>query len=139
MEIERSCGAVVFTVINDEYRFVIIRSLEGTCGFPKGHMKRYETERQTALREIKEETGLEVRILPKFRSIIEYVIPGNGHLKKVVYFLARYSDQQFTAQPEEISSISLMSYEEAMKALQYKSSRDVLRKAYHAIRVNNYQ
>ena len=58
MEIERSCGAVVFTKENKDYRFVIIQSLEGTYGFPKGHMKDYETERQTAMREVREETGI---------------------------------------------------------------------------------
>lgn len=139
MEIERSCGAVVFTVVNDEYRFVIIKSLDGTYGFPKGHMKKYETERQTALREIKEETGLDVKILPGFRRIIEYIIPSNGHLKKVVYFLARYEGQEPIAQPEEISSVELMSYDEAMKVLQYKNSRDVLHRAFYAVRKNNYQ
>lgn len=138
MEIERSCGAVVFTVVDGEYRFVIIQSLEGTYGFPKGHMKKYETERQTAIREIKEETGLDVKILPGFRQITEYIIPGNGHLKKVVYFLARYDEQTPEGQPEEIKSISLMSYEEAMKVLYYRNSRDVLHRAYHVINKNHY-
>ena len=81
MEIERSCGAVVFTKENKDYRFVIIQSLEGTYGFPKGHMKDYETERQTAMREVREETGLDVTILPDFRELVEYIIPVNGHLK----------------------------------------------------------
>ena len=138
MEIERSCGAVVFTVVDGEHRFVIIQSLEGTYGFPKGHMKKYETERQTAVREIKEETGLDVKILPGFRQITDYIIPGNGHLKKVVYFLARYDEQTPECQPEEIKSISLMSYEEALKVLQYRNSKDVLHRAFYAINKNHY-
>ena len=138
MEIERSCGAVVFTRVNKELRFVIIQSLEGTYGFPKGHMNSYETERQTALREVREETGLDVRILPDFREPVEYIIPMNGHLKKVMYYLATYENQTPVPQPEEVRKIALLSYEEAMRIFQYDNYRTVLQKAYRTILKNNY-
>ena len=48
MNIERSCGAVVFTRVNGEIRYVIIESIEGIFGFPKGHMEAGETEEETA-------------------------------------------------------------------------------------------
>ncbi len=138
MKRERSCGAVVFTTVDNECRFVIIRSQNGIYGFPKGHMNPEETERYTALREIREETGLNVRILPGFRRVVEYTIPSNGNLKKVVYFLAKYSDQEPVRQPEEIKSIELMNYEDALRILPFKSSKDLLRRAYHAIVKNKY-
>ena len=55
---EKSCGAVVFTRLNGEIKYVIIQSLAGYYGFPKGHMEAGESEKQTALREVYEETGL---------------------------------------------------------------------------------
>lgn len=138
MEIERSCGAVVFTREHNEYKFVVIQSLEGTYGFPKGHMKGYETERQTALREVKEETGLTVELLPDFREPVEYIIPANGHLKKVMYFLGRYADQRPVPQPEEVRKILLLKYDDAMKIFQYENNRTLLQKAYRTILKKKY-
>lgn len=75
MKKEVSCGGVVFNRRNDEILYVIVQSLEGYYGFPKGHMENNETEEQTAVREIYEETGLKVEIIPGFRIIDEYPNP----------------------------------------------------------------
>ncbi|MBR2600455.1 MAG: NUDIX domain-containing protein, partial [Erysipelotrichaceae bacterium] len=104
----------------------------------KGHMKDYETERQTAVREVREETGLDVTILPDFRELIEYIIPVNGHLKKVTYYLATYQNQNPVPQPEEVRKIVLLPYEEAMGVFQYENNRTLLQKAYRTILKNNY-
>lgn len=50
MKIEKSCGAVVFTREKGILQYVIIRSPEGFCGFPKGHTEGIESEQETALR-----------------------------------------------------------------------------------------
>ena len=63
---ERSCGAVVFTRINGEVRYLIIKSLTGIYGFPKGHMENGESEEQTAHREVLEETGYLVEPIEEF-------------------------------------------------------------------------
>ena len=63
MKTEKSCGAVVFTVIDSSIKYVIVESKEGYFGFPKGHVEKNETEKETALREIREETGLNVDII----------------------------------------------------------------------------
>lgn len=57
MKFEKSCGAIVFTRQNGEIEYVIIQSLEGWYGFPKGHMEQNETEIETALREVREKQG----------------------------------------------------------------------------------
>ena len=127
---EKSCGAVVVTRLNQELRYVIIRSLAGDYGFPKGHCETGETEQETALREIWEETGLSVRLDPEFRYVDEYPIPGRpGVMKRIVYFLAAYEDQQIRYQVEELSWAGLMRYEEAMEAFQWESSRMILHAA----------
>ena len=68
MTVEKSCGAVVFTREGGEVRYVIIQSLEGYYGFPKGHMEGSETEQETALREIREEVGLTPRLVEVLSS-----------------------------------------------------------------------
>jgi 8-oxo-dGTP pyrophosphatase MutT (NUDIX family) len=127
---EKSCGAVAFTRTPDGIRYVIIQSLEGFYGFPKGHCEENETEEETALREIQEETGLTLRLIPGFRSVDEHPIPQKpGVIKRIVYFLAEYSDQKITYQKEELMNAQLMTFEQAMNAFQWESSKLILTEA----------
>lgn len=128
---ERSCGGVVFTRENGEIRYVVIQSLGGEWGFPKGHMEPGESETQTALREIYEEVGLRCRILEGFRAENEYPLPGKpGVRKKVIYFLAEFSGQTLRHQKEELEAAALMGYEDARKLLRFDSSRRILAEAH---------
>ena len=57
---EKSCGAVIF---NNEDKVLIVKHNAGHWDFPKGHMEAGETEKQTALREVKEETKIDIHII----------------------------------------------------------------------------
>lgn len=128
MKYEISCGGVVFTRKNGKILYVIIKSTEGYYGFPKGHMEGNETEEQTALREIFEETGLKVKIIPGFKTMVEYPLPKKeGVMKRVVYFAAVFDDQEISYQEEELVGAYLMTYEEAMKVFQFDNSRRILK------------
>lgn len=131
MTYEISSGAVVFTRRNGEILYVIVQSPEGYYGYPKGHMENGETEREAALREILEETGLRPQILDGFRTVDEHPIPSMPDtIKRIIYFLAEYRDQEIHLQEEELISAALMTYEEAMAAFQWESSRRILREAH---------
>ena len=135
MKREKSCGAVVFTRREDEIKYVMVRSLKGFWGFPKGHTEGDETEEETALREVKEETGLDVRLLKGFRMSHEY--PLHNHkdvMKTVVYFIGEYRDQTPCAQESELTAVALMDYEEAMSALAFERGREVLRAANEQVK-----
>lgn len=93
---EKSCGAVVFTRINNEIKYLLIRNLSGIYGFPKGHVEKGETEEETALREIFEEVGLLVKLIPGFRSYDEYpILEKKNTIKQIIYFLGEYTEQKF--------------------------------------------
>ena len=132
MKTEKSCGAVVFKKENGALQYLIIESKEGIFGFPKGHMEGNETEQETALREIWEETGLTVEITENFRAEDSYLIHKNGEqrLKQVVYFLAEYENQTSVAQEAELNAIHLMDYETALNSFQFESAKRILRKAH---------
>ena len=46
---EKSCGAVVFTRLNNNIKYILIQNLEGNYGFPKGHVEDGESEMQTTM------------------------------------------------------------------------------------------
>jgi len=129
---EKSCGAVLFTRLNGEIRYVLAQNLEGIYGFPKGHVEPGETEHQTALREIYEEVGIEnPTLLPGFRAVTEHPLPKKPDtIKQVVLFLAEYAGQEIRYQASELRSAPLVSFEEAMGMMQFENTRKVLENAH---------
>ena len=131
MTYEKSCGAVVYTRAEGTLKYVLVQSLEGFWGFPKGHMEKGETEEQTALREIYEEARLSVNILDGFRTADEHTIPSKpGVIKQIVYFCAEYDHQEPVPQNSELSAVALATYEEALEMFQFESSKRILREAH---------
>ncbi len=138
IETERSCGAVVYARSWQGLRFALIRSASGNWGLPKGHMEEGETEQETALREVKEETGLTVTLNSRFRTIEEHPLGRSGRLKEVAYFLGQSALK--TAKPrdtKEIRSVEWVSYRKAMRLLAFPGDRRVLRDARQYIIKHN--
>ena len=129
----KSCGVLPYRVNNAEKEFLLVYEHFSQCwSLPKGHMEAGETEEQTALREIKEETGLSVTLLSGFRTEDSHALVREGRpdvTKHIVYFLAEYDGQALHAQAGEVSAIALMTFDEAMAAFQFESSRRILREA----------
>ncbi len=129
MRTEISCGGVIYEKRGDKLYFVIIKSREGFYGFPKGHMESGETEIETAKREVKEEVGLDVEFVDGFREEIYHKLTKKKDLKKVVYFLAKYSGGTLKYQRRELSGAEFMAYEDALSVIVFENTREVLTKA----------
>ncbi|MBR6791208.1 MAG: NUDIX domain-containing protein [Oscillospiraceae bacterium] len=130
---ERSCGAVVYCRQDHDIKYLLVCERSGFWVFPKGHMEAGESEQQTALREVKEETGLDITFIAGFRAEDEHDLAREGRpdvIKQTVYFLAEYKDQSFIPQESEISKIMLLDFESAMAALQFDSFRRILTQAH---------
>ena len=134
MNYEYSCGAVVFTRIDGDPHYVLVQAKDqpmGCHGFPKGHMEVGETEEQTALREIYEEVGLRVRLLPGFRAVTEYQLPSPPDTRKrVVFFLAEYEGQETTVQESELAAITIAPWPQALELTQFADSKRILTEAH---------
>jgi 8-oxo-dGTP pyrophosphatase MutT (NUDIX family) len=127
---EKSCGAVVFTKIDGEIKYLLISNLQGIYGFPKGHIEGQETEEETALREVYEETNLRIELIDGFRTTDEHFIPQKKDtVKQITYFLGVFENQNVLYQREELSGACLVSYAEAMELFQFESSRRILTEA----------
>lgn len=125
---EKSCGAVVYRINEkNDVRILLVKNHNGKCWtFPKGHIEIGENEEQTALREIKEETGLTVEIIPGFRQISCYR-PFGKIRKTAVFFLAKTEKSVVSMQQTEIDYYLWVSIEEAMKMCRHENDMNILR------------
>ena len=126
---EKSCGAIIYKYENGGLRFLISKHKQGHFSFTKGHVENNETEVETALREIKEETNLEVKLDTGFREINTYS-PRLGSIKDVIYFIATPTSFDLKVQEHEIIEALWLSYEESLKTITNDSDKDILKKAY---------
>ncbi len=126
---ESSCGAVVFRNIGGEIRYLLIKNKRSTnWGFPKGHIENGETKEETAKREVLEETGIRIKIIPGFVSTSEYTIQGKVE-KSVSIFVASTTDTQTKIQQEEIEDYIWLNYAKAIKKLKFENDRSILERA----------
>lgn len=84
---EKSCGVLPYRINKGKQEFLLVFETYSKCwSLPKGHMEPGETDIQTALRELCEETGLAARLDTSRAASIEYPISGFAR-KEVVFYL----------------------------------------------------
>tara|TARA_B100000029_G_scaffold309670_1_gene302212 strand:+ start:689 stop:1084 length:396 start_codon:yes stop_codon:yes gene_type:complete len=125
---ESSCGVVLFC----KKKILLLKYKGGGhWDFPKGHVEKDESEMETALRELKEETGIsEVTLFSDFREIIEYSFrKGNSFIKKqVIYFMGETENTDVTLSHEHTDFVWAES-NTALNTVTYQKSKSILKKA----------
>jgi bis(5'-nucleosidyl)-tetraphosphatase len=132
---ERSAGAVVFRRFGDRRLYLLLQNA-GRWDFPKGGMEKGESELETVLREVEEETGLkDVMMVPGFRKVIEYFYRRDGKNihKQVVYFVAVTEDDKVKISFEH-QGYGWFTYPEALAQASYDNSKVTLTEAEKFIR-----
>ena len=132
MQHEKSCGAVVFTKKDDGVKFLLLNYAAGHWDFVKGNVEPNESEKQTVVRELQEETGItEAQFIEGFREAIVYFYRRQGVTihKEVVFFLMESFTDKVELSFEHVGYVWL-DYQPALQKLTFKNSRDVLQKAY---------
>ncbi len=120
---EKACGCIII----EEGKVLLIQQIEGHWGFPKGHMEAGETEIETAIREVKEETNLDVEINADKRYTMEYVINKEIN-KQVVLFIAKKIGGNEKYQKSEIKSMKWLKFEDALEIITYDNTRELFTK-----------
>lgn len=96
----KSCGVIPVRLRGGKREYLLLLQTNDCWSFPKGHMEAGETEQQTALRELREETGLTAKVLSEQAASCEYTLTPHTR-KQVVYFLGLV-DGNVTPQETEV-------------------------------------
>lgn len=98
----KSCGVIPYREQAGQREYLLLLQTGMSWSFPKGHMEPGETEEETALRELYEETNLTAKLVPGASVVTEYHIPPQTR-KQVVLFLGEVHGD-IRLQPTEIAS-----------------------------------
>lgn len=133
---EKSCGAVVYANKGSELIYLLLQYEAGHWDFVKGNVEKGETEQETAVRELREETGIiDAHFLDGFRQSISYFYKRKGATvrKEVIFFLMETGTIKIELSFEHVG-FEWLTYERAMERLTFKNARDVLQKAHEFLK-----
>ena len=121
MTTEKSCGTII--ILNDQV--LLIKQNSGIVGFPKGHMLPSESEVETAIRETKEETNIDV-LVDKTKCYPISYLKSETIIKEVVYFLATPKDGFVVKkQDSEIADTFWVDIDKVRETLTYDNLREL--------------
>jgi len=133
---EKSCGAVVF-LKNTEAKYLLLHYEAGHWDFVKGNVEPNESEKDTVIRELQEETGIaDGRFIDSFREKIEYFYRRQGATihKEVIFFLIETHTGKIALSYEHVG-YTWLDYPNAMKRLTFKNAKEVLQKAHELLKI----
>ena len=96
--------------------------------FPKGHPEAGETPKQTALRELKEETGMEVEKLltePSFIAEYSFVFDKVMIKKTVEFFIGVTTEQEYKLQEDDVKEAGWYSLDAALDRIDYQNTKSM--------------
>jgi 8-oxo-dGTP pyrophosphatase MutT (NUDIX family) len=131
-----AAGGVVMRGTGDDAEVVLTgRTSDGTWVFPKGTPDPGETIEETALREVREETGLDAAIVAPI-GVTDYwfAVPGERVHKFVHFFLMRPLGGDLSRHDQEYDDVRWVPVREARRMLSYETYREVLDRAIDAAR-----
>ncbi len=129
---DSSFGIIIYKIENGIMEYLFLKRSGGWLDFPKGHMEDKETEIQAALRETREETGVELHdtdLDPEYEYILDYVFTFNGVkiFKKVKMFLAKISSKTLIKVSNEHTGYVWLDYDNSYNNLKFQNQKNMLK------------
>ena len=131
-----SAGGIVYRIANGDTEVILCGLDEPALwGLPKGTPDEGETVEETALREVREETGLEVRLEGELGEI-EYWFgrPGARIHKRVRFFLMSPTGGSTDQHDPEFDKVCWFRAEEALEAMTHPSEANMVREAMRRVK-----
>ena len=120
----KSCGCIII----ENNKVLLVQQRKGNWGFPKGRVEKNETECETAIREVKEETNIDVEIEDINKKYIDTYFTKKNVSKEVVFFLAKRIGGEIKPQEKEIQNVEWVDLLEAINRITMKSTKELYRK-----------
>jgi len=127
---EKSCGCII---IKNGKVLLVYEKNRNFWGFPKGHVENGETEIETALREVKEEVGLDVDIDVEKRYTLNYIIRDEID-KTTVLYIAKPKNEKLVVQESEIENVKWCDFEEALNTLTFENWKELFREVINDLK-----
>lgn len=137
---QMSVGGVIYRKENNDYKFVLILDAYGRWTFPKGKIAHAESEEETVVRELREETGLQ-----KLKVIVyldEKAVTVNNPNEKpqsklIKYYLVEAEDNKIKVPDvKELQDVQWFTKDEALDTIGYPNAKDVFSQALRNLKLN---
>jgi len=142
MKREYAAGIVIYTQVfqnnTQENVYLLLQYPKGYWDLVKGKKEPDETDLTTAHRELKEETGLEARLLEGFEERLHYSFTDGKGIqvdKEVVYFVGEAHSLNVELSHEH-TAYRWLAFEQALELLTYQAARQVLTDAHTFLKTN---
>jgi bis(5'-nucleosidyl)-tetraphosphatase len=139
MPAEHSAGAIIFRKEEDIIFYLLLHYEEGHWGSPKGHIENNESIEETALREIREETGLtDIHFLEGFKEHNHYFYSSQQQriFKTVTFLLAETQTKDIRISWEH-TGFAWLPYPEVLEKVTFKDEKTLFQKAHQFISRKN--
>jgi 8-oxo-dGTP pyrophosphatase MutT (NUDIX family) len=127
----RAAGGIILGTGENKGKIAVVRRRRytGEVGLPKGKVKVGETDTQTALREVYEETGIAVRIT-RVAGETHYFV--NSTPKVVTYFMMEDEGghDRGPKDTDEIAAVEWLIPEDAIALLTHQEDRDLIERIF---------
>jgi bis(5'-nucleosidyl)-tetraphosphatase len=132
-----SAGVIVFCEKDGQRLYLLLRTRSGFWDLAKGKIEGGETLQQAALRELKEESGLDsIELLPGFQEMLVYSFVDQESqpvYKTVYFFVGKAAADAHVILSKEHSDFVWLPFHEAINRLTYQTARDMVTKAHNFI------
>ena len=128
---EKSCGAVVYLKKDNTVNYLLLHYEAGHWDFVKGNVEPNESEKDTVLRELQEETGIvDAQFIEGFKERVEYFYRRQGATihKEVIFYLMETHTENVKLSFEHVGFVWL-DYQNAIEKLNFSNAKKVLQKA----------
>ena len=138
---ETSAGGVIYRDDHEQIEIALIH-VRKRWGLPKGHVEKGERIEQTAVREVREETGLQGQAEKKLGSI-SYTYRAKKKSgepirisKRVYFFLLKYLEGDVQGHDHEVDEARWFPIKEALETLAFATEKKMVRRGLNVINVS---